>query len=134
MPRPLSESRWLSPTATDQRALDSIGDWPWIRPAHLAYLLDCGQRRTSQILNHLAQSNFVCRQNAGGSPRLALSDAGITHVARRDRAAVSLAKQRWSVAPVDPDRPMSWRNVNGARSRQLLRHLKHTESVHWFIA
>ena len=134
MPGPLVETRPVSLTATEQRALDLIDDWPWIRPTHLADLLDCGQRRTSQILKRLAQSNFICRQNAGGSPRLALSDAGITHTARRDRAAVSLAKQRWSVAPVEPDHPMSWRNVCGARSRQLLRHLKHTESVHWFIA
>ena len=134
MPRPLSESRWVSPTATEQRALDLIGDWPWLRPAHLAELLDCGQRRTSQILSRLATSNFICRENAGGGPRLALSDAGIAHIARRDRAAVGIAKQRWSVAPVEPDHPLSWRNVCGTRSRQLLRHLEHTESVHWFIA
>ena len=134
MPGSLTETRPVSLTATEQQALDLIGDWPWLRPAHLAQLLDCGQRRTSQILHRLATSNFICRQNAGGGPRLALSDAGIAHIARRDRAAVGIAKQRWSVAPVDPDSPMHWRNVNGARSRQLLRHLEHTESVHWFIA
>ena len=134
MPGLLTERRPVSRTATEQRALDLIGDWPWLRPAHLADLLACGQRRTSQILNCLDKSNFVCRQNAGGGPRLALSDAGITHIARQDRAAVGIAKRRWSVTPVEPDSPMHWRNVNGARSRQLLRHLKHTESVHWFIA
>ena len=134
MPRSLTETRPVSLTATEQQALDLIGDWPWLRPAHLADLLGCGQRRTSQILNRLATSNLIRRHNAGGGPRLALSDAGITHIARRDRAAVGIAKQRWSVSPVEPDHPFSWRNVCGARSRQLLRHLKHTESVHWFIA
>lgn len=134
MPDSLTERRPVSLTAAEQRALDLIGDWPWLRPAHLADLLDCSQRRTNKILNRLDQSNFVCRQNAGGGPRLALSDAGITYVARRDRAAVGIAKQRWGVTPVGPDSPMHWRNVNGARSRQLLRHLEHTESVHWFIA
>ncbi len=134
MPGSLTETRPVSLTATEQQALDLIGDWPWLRPAHLADLLACGQRRTSQILKRLAHSNFICRQNAGGGPRLALSDAGISHIAHRDRSAVGIAKQRWGVAPVEPDSPMHWRNVNGARSRQLLRHLKHTESVHWFIA
>ncbi len=134
MPDSLTERRPVSLTAAEQRALDLIGDWPWLRLAHLADLLDCGQRRTSQILNRLATSNFICRQDAGGRPRLALSDAGITYVARRDRAAVGIAKQRWSVTLVEPDSPMHWRIVNGARSRQLLRHLEHTESVYWFIA
>ncbi len=134
MPRPLTESQCVSLTGTEQQALDLIGDWPWLRPADLAELLDCGRRRTSQILSRLATSNFICRQNAGGRPRLALSDAGIIYVARRDRAAVGIAKQRWSVAPVEPDHPLSWRNISGARSRQLLRHLEHTESVHWFFA
>ncbi len=134
MPRSITETGSGSLTATEQRGLDLIGDWPWLRPTHLAELLDCGQRRTSQILNRLAHSNFICRQNVACRPRLALSDAGITHIARRDRAAVGIAKHRWSVAPVEPDQPLSWRNVCGARSRQLLRHQEHTESVHWFVA
>ncbi len=134
MPGSLTETRPVSLTATEQQALDLIGDWPWLRAAHLADLLDCGQRRTSQILSRLATSNFICRQNAGGRPRLALSDAGIAHIARRDRAAVGIAKQRWSVARGDSNLASNWRTVTGARSRQLLRHLEHTESVHWFIA
>ncbi len=134
MPRSLTETRPISLTATEQRALDLIGDWPWLRPAHLADLLDCGERRTGQVLQSLESDGLVVRGFAKGKPRLALSDAGIAHLARRDRAAIGIANQRWSVTTVDPDRPMSWRNVNGARSRQLLRHLEHTESVHWFIA
>ena len=134
MPRPLTESQCVSLTGTEQQALDLIGDWPWLRAAHLADLLDCGQRRTSQILSRLATSNFICRQNAGGRPRLALSDAGIAHIARRDRAAVGIANQRWSVALQESNLASNWRTVTGARSRQLLRHLEHTESVHWFIA
>ena len=61
MQRPLTESQCVTLTVTERRALDLIGDWPWLRPAHLADLLDCGQRRTRQILSRLATSNFICR-------------------------------------------------------------------------
>ncbi|MCY4449894.1 MAG: replication-relaxation family protein, partial [Chloroflexi bacterium] len=33
-----------------------------------------------------------------------------------------------------PDEPLTWRNVSGARTRQLLRNIQHTEAVHSFIA
>ena len=44
------------------------------------------------------------------------------------------ARKRWSVAPIDPQAPLTWRNVRGRRSRQLLRNAEHTDSVHWFVA
>ena len=65
---------------------------------------------------------------------LALSDRGLAALARRDRTAVGLARQRWSAAPVKPEVPLTWRNVHGSRSRQLLRNLEHTQAVHWFLA
>ena len=55
-------------------------------------------------------------------------------LARRDRTAVGLARQRWSAAPVKPEVPLTWRNVHGSRSRQFLRNLEHTQAVHWFLA
>ena len=55
-------------------------------------------------------------------------------LARRDRAAVALARRRWSAAPLDADASFSWRNVAGRRSRQLLRNLEHTAAVHGFVA
>ena len=36
--------------------------------------------------------------------------------------------------PRDRGAPFDWRNISGARSRQLLRHITHTQSVHEFIA
>ena len=39
-----------------------------------------------------------------------------------------------SAAPSDSHAPTTWRNVSGARSRQLLRNIQHTEAVHWFAA
>ena len=55
-------------------------------------------------------------------------------LARRDRAAVGAARQRWSARPVDPKAALTWRNVSGSRSRQLLRNLEHTQAVNRFLA
>ena len=72
--------------------------------------------------------------DAEGRRCLALSDKGLAALARRDRTAVGLARQRWSAAPVKPEVQLTWRNVHGSRSRQLLRNLEHTQAVHWFLA
>ena len=71
---------------------------------------------------------------AEGNRCLALADRGLGMLARRDRAAVGAARQRWSAQPVDPMAALTWRNVSGSRSRQLLRNLEHTQAVHWFLA
>ena len=134
MPQRLDVLGANSLSAAEQRALDLIGDWPWLRIDHLADLLNCGQRRLRQVLNALTRRELVVSHRVAGRSRLALSDEGIVHIGRRDRAAVGTAKQRWSVEPQDSDRPFGWRNIVGARSRQLLRHLKHTEAVHRFVA
>ena len=52
-------------------------------------------------------------------------------LARRDRAAVGGARKRWSAAPRDAG---DWRSVSGRRSRQLLRNMEHTGTVHGFMA
>ena len=121
-------------TAGEKRALDLIGDWPWIAPTHLGSLLGVDRSRFSQLLGRLTEHELVATHRHGGRSRLALSDRGIAYLARRDRAAVGAARRRWSAQPRDPGAPSDWRNVSGARSRQLLRHLDHTESVHEFIA
>ena len=63
-----------------------------------------------------------------------LTDAGLTLLARRDRAAVGGAKKRWSAALPDAGAAAGWRGVSGRRSRQLLRDMQHTASVHGFAA
>ena len=115
---------WLLPSAigpASKRALDLVGDWPWITPHDLGGLLGVSDRRVSQLVLPLADTGLLTR--AGGG-RLALSD----------RAAVGLARRRWSVEPSDPNAPLTWRNVSGRRVRQLLRHLEHTAAVHGFVA
>ena len=144
--RPLTK-RWLAAdiTATGRplatllsagmkRALDLIGDWPWITPVHLGSLLGVERARLSQLLGRLTELDLVSVHRFAGRSRLALTDCGIAYLARRDRTAVGAARQRWSAEPRDPSAPSDWRNISGARSRQLLRHLDHTEPVHEFIA
>ena len=80
---------------------------------------------------HSRTRGFLTR--AGGG-RLALSDRALALLARRDRAAVGLARRRWSAEPSDPNGALAWRNVSGRRIRQLLRHLEHTAAVHGFVS
>ena len=93
-----------------------------------------GRARLYQVLERLRELGLVIVVYAEGRRCLALSDRGLAALARRDRTAVGLARQRWSAAPVKPGVPLTWRNVHGSRSRQLLRNQEHTQAVHWFLA
>ena len=90
--------------------------------------------RLSQVLQRLEGLGLVVVLQVKGCRRLALDDRGLAMLARRDRAAVGAARKRWSVAPIDPQAPLTWRNASGRRSRQLLRNAEHTDSVHCFVA
>ena len=118
----------------EKRALDLLSDWPWLQPAHLGQLMGVGRTRLYQVLERLRELELVMAVDAEGRRCLALSDRGLAVLARRDRTAVGLARQRRSAAPVKPEVPLTWRNVHGSRSRQLLRNLEHTQAVHWFLA
>ncbi|MYA00650.1 MAG: helix-turn-helix transcriptional regulator [Chloroflexi bacterium] len=139
MPRSLDLAEgaelWLTSTRLsmiEKRALDLIADWTWIRPLHLASLLGVGRRRLAQLLRRLDELNLIDRVAHAGYPRLAVSDEGLAAMARRDRVSVGNSRKRWSVRQRQAGAPLDWRNVQGIRSRQLLRHIDHTESVHWF--
>ena len=117
----------------EKRALDLIFDWPWMLRTELASLMAVSTRRASQLVNPLEGFGLVTRP-IEGSGRLALTDRGVALLARRDRTSVAVARRRWSVAPVDYEAPLEWRNVTGGRSRQLLRNIEHTGAVHAFVA
>ena len=128
---------WLLPTLlkpTEKRVLDLLADWPWITPAHLGALLGVERSMLSRTLARLAGLDLVVDAVIDGGRRLALADRGLALLARRDRAAVGAARRRWSPALLDPKASLTWRNVSGRRSRQLLRNLEHTQAVHWFLA
>ena len=114
----------------EKRVLGLVADWPWLEPAHLVALLGVSARRVAQLLQALEEAALVHRL----SGRLVLADRGLALLARRDRSAVHLARRRWSARPLDPRKPLAWRNVSGRRSRQLLRTIEHTAGVHWFVA
>ena len=82
----------------EKRALDLLFDWPWLTPECLGGLLGVRQTRLYQVLEPLKGHGLVDVSLAGGSRCLALTDRGLGMLARRDRAAVGAARQRWSAA------------------------------------
>ena len=118
----------------DKRMLDRISEWPWITPADLGGILGLLDSVVSKLTARLHRLGLVSRVDLEGRRRLALSDRGLAMLARRDRTSVATALKRWSVEPISPRAPVTWRNVSGARSRHLARHIGHTEAVHRFMA
>ena len=118
---------------TEKRVLDLLSDWPWLALGDLAGLLGVTNQRASQLTTALEGFGLAARVPSA-ERRLVLTDAGLTLLARRDRAAVGGAKKRWSAAPPDAGAAAGWRGVSGRRSRQLLRDMQHTASVHGFAA
>ena len=117
----------------EKRVLDLLSDWPWLALGDLAGLLGVTNQRASQLTTALEGFGLAARVPSA-ERRLVLTDAGLTLLARRDRAAVSGAKKRWSAAPSDSQEAGDWRSVSGRRSRQLLRDMEHTAAVHGFVA
>ena len=128
---------WMLPTMlkpVEKRALDLLSDWPWLTHTNLGALMGLKRSRLSEVLLRLDGLRLIADARIEGRRRLAVTDRGLAALARRDRASVGAAKRRWSVAPIDADAPVEWRNVSGRRSRQLLRNVEHTSAVHGFIA
>lgn len=78
LPEPLDpegmDRSWMLPatlTVAEKRTLDLIGDWPWIRPGHLAALLGVGQRWLSQLLARLGDLELLERRSRAGAPLVA---------------------------------------------------------------
>ena len=117
----------------EKRALDLISDWPWITLGELAGLMGVSPQRASQTVIPLEGFGLAARVPEAGR-RLALTDRGLSLLARRDRTSVGVAKKRWSIALEDLEGPFEWRNVTGRRGRQLLRNIEHTDAVHGFLA
>ena len=122
---------YLNPA--EKRALDLVSDWPWIALGELAGLMGVSQQRASQLVIPLEGFGLATRLPEAGR-RMALTDRGLSLLARRDRTSVGVAKKRWSIAVEDPKADFEWRNVAGRRGRQLLRNIEHTGAVHGFLA
>ena len=132
-----SAKDWILPSLlkpVEKRALDLISDWPWMTPVHLGAIMGLKRSRLSEVIAGLRKRRLVVDAPVDRRRRLAVTDRGLAMLARRDRASVGAARKRWSVTPLDDGKSLTWRNVSGRRSRQLLRNVEHTESVHGFIA
>ena len=82
----------------------------------------------------LTDSDPVTRIKLSGRNRLALTDWGLSVLARRDRASVGMARKGWSVYPRDRKAALTWQDISGKRNRQLARNMEHTEAVHRFFS
>ena len=118
----------------EKRTLNLLADWPWLASDDLTHLLGVGRRRVSALIAELQRRRLVTASRVGRRRRLALTDRALTWLAHRDRTSPADARRRWSASLLNEDGPLEWRNVSGARTRQLLRHLDHTEAVHGFAA
>ncbi len=140
MPRSLARNidhDWLLPTRlkpAEKRTLDFVADWPWLAPEDLEGLMGVGRRRVSQLTRSLEELALVAAPRVERRRRLALTDRALTALAHRDRASPSEARRRWSAGADAPAAETDWRETPGRRTRQLLRHIDHTESVHRFAA
>ena len=117
----------------DKRMLDCLSDWPWATVDDLCALLDLSGSRVWRVAARLEDLGLVARNSLGGRRRLALGESGLTILARRDRASVTMARRRWSVQQPDGEPADHWREVSGARSRPLARTIEHTDGVHRFL-
>lgn len=120
-------------TSAEKRALDVLHDWPWILRGDLAGLLSVSDSRVSQLAARLESLGLVARPRANRG-LMALTDAGLALLARRDRTSVGASRRRWSVSSVNAGDSPSWRDVKGGRTRQLLRNIEHTQAVHAFVS
>ncbi|MXW26396.1 MAG: hypothetical protein F4Z77_08930 [Dehalococcoidia bacterium] len=118
----------------EKRALDLLLDWPWLALEDLAGLLAVSRARASRLVLRLEALDLAARVPVAGRRRLMLTDRGLALIAHRDRVSAGALRKRWSAAPLEPGEPLTWRNLRGSRSRQLLRHLTHTAAVHGFVA
>ena len=118
----------------EKRMLDCLADWPLITVEDLSGILRLSDSRTWRLAARLGRLGLVIPVHLAGQRRFALSDGGLTLLARRDRASVGASVRRWSVEPMDEQPPSSWRDLPGARIRPLARTIDHTEAVHRFMA
>ncbi|MCY3922736.1 MAG: replication-relaxation family protein [Chloroflexi bacterium] len=81
----LEQAPSLRLSRAEKRALDLLAGWPFCSPAQLAGLMDgVSERRANQVLHALRKHGLIQREELG----YLLTDAGLTTLARRDRAAV----------------------------------------------
>ena len=107
---PANAPGWLLPallSPAEKGALDLLSDWPWASRQDLVGIMGVSARRASQLLAGLGEFGLVGHAGGPRTQRLAVSDRGLALLARRDRASLGAARRRWSMAPVDVEKPLT---------------------------
>ena len=130
MPEPsslLGSSLAVRLTGAEKDAMGLLAAWPLCTTDQLAGLMGgVTRRRANQVLRTLAGHSLARTEGR----RHALTDEGLTYLARRDRAAVGPVLDRWSVAP-----SCSARNVYaGTQMRAIASQMEHHDAVTGFAA
>ncbi len=118
----------------EKRVLECLADWPLIDAADLGGILGLSPSGVSKLTSRIEKLCLLSKVVLDGRRRLALSDGGLSLLARRDRVSVGAAVRRWSVETMDGQPPSSWRDLPGTRARPLARTIEHTQAVHRFMA
>ena len=112
-------------TPAEKQVLDTLAAWPLATTAQLSGLLGgVTRRRVNQVLRSLRRRGLV----RSLATYHVLTDAGLTHLARRDRAAGRIAVGRWSPRPWRP-RPGAARVFAGSALRTMASQLRHQDAV-----
>ena len=90
--------------------------------------------RLSQLLGRLEGLGLVVSSVAAGRRRLALADRGLALLARRDRAAVGVARKQLERRPLDPRGPPHMAQRVGREEQTTAAAHQHTRAVHGFVA
>ena len=128
MPEPTAQLRSahaVQLTRAEKDALDLLYAWPLSTRRQLAGLMGGVTRhRVGQVLRSLMHRSLV---RADG-PHHVLTDSGLTYLARRDRAAVGPALDRWSAEHNQPgsDRPTIY---EGSSLRATATQLDHQAGI-----
>ena len=114
-------------TRAGKDVLDLLAAWPLCTREQLAGLMGgVTPRRVNQVLRRLRQHELVQEDES----LLMLTDQGLTYLARRDRAAVGLALDRWTAQPSHFN-PLVYA---GTALRALASQMRHHSGVTGFAA
>ena len=130
MPEPaqqLASALAVQLTRAEKDVLDLLAAWPRCTREQLAGLMGgVTPRRVNQVLRSLRDQELLQEDDC----RLMLTDPGLTYLARRDRAAVGLILDRWTVQPAVSDPSV----YAGSALRALANQPRHHDGVTGFAA
>lgn len=117
----------------EKRALDLITDHPMIPREHMARWLGVSDGRVSQMTRSLTHTWALVEQHGKRSDvRYTLSEQGIRHITRRDRAQLTTTMTAWSTEPATDNhgqpRPLGHRILTW--ERQTI----HADGITWFLS